>query len=57
MGLYKAGDVVSILGDTNTGLIILKICDKVVYVGNYEIDNKDIELVPYIRHIKSLRIV
>lgn len=57
MGLYKAGDVVSILGDTNIGLIFLKIYDKVVYVGNYEIDNKDIELVPFLRHISSLRIV
>lgn len=59
VGFHKEGDVVSILGDTNTGLIIFKMCDKVLYSGYYDIQNKDkdIELVPYIRYICPLTIL
>jgi len=48
VGGYKGGDVVSILGDINSGLIIFKVWEKVVYVTNYEIQSKGIDMFPFV---------
>lgn len=54
MGGFRGGDVVSILGDTARGLVTFKVGDKIVYVGSYELENKDTELVAYIADFRCI---